>query len=130
MSRGRDGSFYRDENERIRSDARYNQQERLIEQQKIQNKLLKQQIDKEKQKELYNGVQNWSGHDMLMFIKTMFYIACIVCFIPMRFTDVAESFNLVLNIILIIFGIVFIYDIYKIIKKYKTNNSNQNQNKK
>ena len=67
---------------------------------------------------------------MLMFIKTMFYIACIVCFIPMRFTDVAESFNLVLNIILIIFGIVFIYDIYKIIKKYKTNNSNQNQNKK
>ncbi len=130
MSRGRDGSFYRDENERIRADARYNQQERLIEQQKIQNKLLKQQIDKEKQKELYNGVQNWSGHDMLMFIKTMFYIACIVCFIPMRFTDVAESFNLVLNIILIIFGIVFIYDIYKIIKKYKTNNSNQNQNKK
>ena len=130
MSRGRDGSFYRDENERIRADARYNQQERLIEQQKIQNKLLKQQIDKEKQKELYNGVQNWSGHDMLMFIKTMFYIACIVCFIPMRFTDVAESFNLVLNIILIIFRIVFIYDIYKIIKKYKTNNSNQNQNKK
>ena len=130
MSRGRDGSFYRDENERIRADARYNQQERLIEQQKIQTKLLKQQIDKEKQKELYNGVQNWSGHDMLMFIKTMFYIACIVCFIPMRFTDVAESFNLVLNIILIIFGIVFIYDIYKIIKKYKTNNSNQNQNKK
>ena len=130
MSRGRDGSFYKDENERIRADARYNQQERLIEQQKIQNKLLKQQIDKEKQKELYNGVQNWSGHDMLMFIKTMFYIACIVCFIPMRFTDVAESFNLVLNIILIIFGIVFIYDIYKIIKKYKTNNSNQNQNKK
>ena len=130
MSRGRDGSFYRDENERIRADARYNQQERLIGQQKIQNKLLKQQIDKEKQKELYNGVQNWSGHDMLMFIKTMFYIACIVCFIPMRFTDVAESFNLVLNIILIIFGIVFIYDIYKIIKKYKTNNSNQNQNKK
>ena len=130
MSRGRDGSFYRDENERIRADARYNQQERLIEQQKIQNKLLKQQIDKEKQKELYNGVQNWSGHDMLMIIKTMFYIACIVCFIPMRFTDVAESFNLVLNIILIIFGIVFIYDIYKIIKKYKTNNSNQNQNKK
>ena len=130
MSRGRDGSFYRDENERIRAAARYNQQERLIEQQKIQNKLLKQQIDKEKQKELYNGVQNWSGHDMLMFIKTMFYIACIVCFIPMRFTDVAESFNLVLNIILIIFGIVFIYDIYKIIKKYKTNNSNQNQNKK
>lgn len=130
MSYGRDGSFYKDENERIRADARYNQQERLIEQQKIQNKLLKQQIDKEKQKELYNGVQNWSGHDMLMFIKTMFYIACIVCFIPMRFTDVAESFNLVLNIILIIFGIVFIYDIYKIIKKYKTNNSNQNQNKK
>ena len=130
MSRGRDGSFYRDENERIRADARYNQQERLIEQQKIQNKLLKQQIDKEKQKELYNGVQNWSGHDMLMFIKTMFYIACIVCFIPMRFTDVAESFNLVLNIILIIFGIVFIYDIYKIIKKYKTNNSNQKKKKK
>ena len=130
MSYGRDGSFYKDDNERIRADARYNQQERLIEQQKIQNKLLKQQIDKEKQKELYNGVQNWSGHDMLMFIKTMFYIACIVCFIPMRFTDVAESFNLVLNIILIIFGIVFIYDIYKIIKKYKTNNSNQNQNKK
>ena len=91
---------------------------------------IKIEIDKEKQKELYNGVQNWSGHDMLMFIKTMFYIACIVCFIPMRFTDVAESFNLVLNIILIIFGIVFIYDIYKIIKKYKTNNSNQNQNKK
>ena len=130
MSRGRDGSFYKDDKERIRADARYEQQERLIEQQKIQNKLLKQQIDKEKQKELYNGVQNWSGHDMLMFIKTMFYIACIVCFIPMRFTDMAESFNLVLNIILIIFGIAVIYDIYKIIKKYKTNNSKQNQNKK
>ena len=127
MSRGRDGSFYKDEQERIRADARYNQQERLIEQQKIQNKLLKQQIDKEKQKELYNGVQNWSGHDMIIFIKTMFYIVCIVCFIPMRFTDMAESFNLVLNIILIIFGIVVIYDIYKIIKKYKTNNSNQNK---
>ena len=124
MSYGRDGSFYKDDKERIRADARYEQQERLIEQQKIQNKLLKQQIDKEKQKELYNGVQNWSGHDMLLFIKTMFYI---VCFIPMRFTDMSESFNLVLNIILIIFGIVVIYDIYKIIKKYKNNNSNQDK---
>ena len=70
MSRGRDGSFYRDENERIRADARYNQQERLIEHQKIQNKLLKQQIDKEKQKELYNGVQNWQNGG------TAFYEAC------------------------------------------------------
>lgn len=121
---GRDGTFYSDDNERRRADARYEQQERLIREQKKQNELLERQINMEKQKELYEEVKDWSGHDIFVFLKTMFYFLNIVFFIPFR---IMENEYPIFNVIIIIFGIMVFFDIYKLISKSKNNNNLNNK---
>lgn len=118
---GRDGTFYNNDNERRRADARYEQQERLIREQKRQNELLEKQMNKERQKELCAGVEDWSWHNIFVFLKSVFYLVNIICFVPIRITDNSFSF---INISVIVFGIMVFFDIYKLLSKYKNNNQN------
>lgn len=121
-SYGRDGTFYDNDKERIRADIRYEQQERLIREQKKQNKLLEKQINKER----YEEVKDWSGHDVLVFLKTIFYILNIVFFIPFR---IMENAYPIFNVIIIVFGIMVFFDIYRLIARYKNNDNNESSKK-
>lgn len=125
-SYGRDRAFYENENERIKADARYEQQERLIREQKKQNELLEKQINKERQEKLYEEVKDWSGHDVLVFLKTIFYILNIVFFIPFR---IMENAYPIFDVIIIVFGIMVFLDIYRLIARYKNNNNNESSKK-
>lgn len=133
MSYGRDGTFYKDDKERIRADKRYEQQERRIKEQRKTNELLKKQMRQDKEKQFYNSAQNYadmSWKELFVILKSTFYLVCVIFFIPVRFTDVTESFSNILNIILLIFGILAFFDIRKIILKYNVLKNNHSTNSK
>ena len=108
---GRDGASYNTWNEMRQADVRWEQQERLIREQKKQNELLEKQINKERQEKLYEEVKDWSGHDVLVCLKTIFYMLNIVFFIPFR---IIENAYPIFNVIIIVFGIMVFFDIYRL----------------
>lgn len=123
---GKDGAHYNTWNEMKQADVRWEQQERLIREQKKQNELLEKQINKERQEKLYEEVKDWSGHDVLVFLKTIFYILNIVFFIPFR---IMENAYPIFNVIIIVFGIMVFFDIYRLIARYKNNDNNESSKK-
>lgn len=123
---GKDGAHYNTFNEMKQADVRWEQQERLIREQKKQNELLEKQINKERQEKLYEEVKDWSGHDVLVFLKTIFYILNIVFFIPFR---IMENAYPIFNVIIIVFGIMVFFDIYRLIARYKNTDNNENSKK-
>lgn len=123
---GRDGASYNTFNEMKQANVRWEQQERLIREQKKQNELLEKQINKERQEKLYEEVKDWSGHDVLVCLKTIFYMLNIVFFIPFR---IIENAYPIFNVIIIVFGIMVFFDIYRLIARYKNTDNNENSKK-